>query len=195
VTTFSLIPNSVLISFLTITVAVALVGRIQVSIRSLYRRKRSGKITLILHGERYPKYHSSLIDREELQNRPNGEKIGPCDEYTVRQRTRHRNNTTVQKAFPKEVYTQHLEMPSLYADYNDNIDGIDVFDHLRSTNPMHRRQYLGGWRALFNFLMTVPLVNSYLLSGFRSTVPPLSQSEFQRQLIVKLLGFGENLLR
>jgi hypothetical protein len=137
----------------------------------------------------------ALIDREELQERPIGEKIGPRDEYTVRQRTRHRNNTTVQEAFPDGIYTRKLEMPSLYADYNDNMDGIDVFDHLRSTNPMHRRQCLGGWRALFNFLITVPLVNSYLLSGFRSTVPPLLQSEFRRQLILALLYRGEDLTK
>jgi hypothetical protein len=135
----------------------------------------------------------ALIDREELQDRPIGEKIGPRDEFTVRQRTRHRNNTTVQKAFPDGIYTRKLEMPSLYADYNDNMDGIDIFDHLRSTNPMHRRQCLGGWRALFNFLITVPLVNSYLLSGFRSTTVPLPQSEFRRQLIIKMLDIGEKI--
>jgi hypothetical protein len=132
----------------------------------------------------------SLFDREQLQDLLVGAKLGPHDEYTVRQRTRHRNNTMIQKAFTEGRYKQHLEMPTAYADYNDFMDGPDVHDHLKSTNPMHRRQRLGGWRALFNFLMKVALVNSYLLSGFRTAKPLRSQAEFRRQLVVALLSHG-----
>ncbi len=125
------------------------------------------------------------IDRLELQNMPVGAEIGPEGDYTNRQRTRHRSNNTVQQAFPQGKFKYNLEVPTCFADYNDNMNAVDNFDHLRSGNPGLRRQRLGAWRPLWNFLMNVTLVNSYLLwkKPRKNSVP----GEYRRLLSLRLL--------
>ena len=57
---------------------------------------------------------------------------------------------------------------------------VDQANQLRSYNPGLRRIRRGGWHALWNFIFNVVLVNSYLLSSYKSQV------EFWNALILAL---------
>jgi hypothetical protein len=66
---------------------------------------------------------------------------------------------------------------------------VDIADQLRSTNAGNRRIRRGGWHALWNFLFHVTIVNSYLLSDYKSA------SKFRVDLQAGLLARSSRLAR
>lgn len=74
-----------------------------------------------------------------------------------------------------------LRIPRVFDDYNHNMGGVDIADQLRGGMGGLRRIRKGGWRALWHFLFNLTLVNSFLLSDYKS------QFEFRNTLIYQLL--------
>ena len=78
-----------------------------------------------------------------------------------------------------------LAIPSIAADYNDHMNGVDISDHLRHNIRPNHRQRRGPARALtWGFLLSVALSNSFLLQrlGQPNWKPYKAQSRFLEAL-------------
>ena len=80
--------------------------------------------------------------------------------------------------------TKELRIPRVYNDYNHNMGSVDIADQLRESISGLRRIRKGGWRALWHFLLNLTLVNSFLISGYKT------QFDFRNALIRQLLERG-----
>ncbi|KJZ70015.1 hypothetical protein HIM_10596 [Hirsutella minnesotensis 3608] len=114
----------------------------------------------------------------------------------VKQRIRRRPNSLTkpqQKAIKREFADQpikQLPVPTVIAEYNDHMGGVDVGDQLRSylgfDHPMRR----GGWKAIaYGFLLDTVLINTYLLQKRGQPQWPAFQSQvsWRQQLIDELV--------
>lgn len=81
-------------------------------------------------------------------------------------------------------HTKDLRIPTVYDDYNHHMNSVDISDQLRVGMQCFRPIRKGGWRTLWHFLFNLTLVDSYLLSGFKS------QFEFRNALLGQLLKKG-----
>ena len=72
---------------------------------------------------------------------------------------------TARKAFGDSPI-KLMSIPKVFDDYNHYMGAVDVADQLRSYNPGLRRIRRGGWHALLNFMLSVVLVNSFILSSY-----------------------------
>ena len=95
---------------------------------------------------------------------------------------------TARKPFGSEP-RKDLPIPKFVDDYNHLMNQVDIADQLRSTNAGNRRIRRGGWHALWNFLFHVTIVNSYLLSDYKSA------SKFRVDLQAGLLARSSRLAR
>jgi hypothetical protein len=116
-----------------------------------------------------------------------GPEMDRQDQSIIRKRKRPKETSsaarTARKPFGNSS-TKDLRIPKVYDDYNYNMGGVDIADQLRGGMGGFRRIRRGGWRALWHFLLNLTLVNSFLLSGFKS------QFEFRNALIRQLLEKG-----
>jgi len=62
---------------------------------------------------------------------------------------------------------------------------VDQADQRRASNPGLRRIRRGGWHALWNFIFNVTLVNSFLLSDYK-TVYMQSIRSYSTSLILNI---------
>lgn len=90
---------------------------------------------------------------------------------------------TARKAFGNSP-TKDLPIPIVIDEYNHNMGSVDVADQLRGSMAGMRRIRKGGWRALWQFIFNLVVLNSFLLS--QST----SQFNFRNALIDQLLEKG-----
>ncbi len=90
---------------------------------------------------------------------------------------------TARKPFGSSAQKE-LPIPIFIDEYNHSMGHVDQADQLRSYNPGLRRIRRGGWHALWNFIFNMVLVNSYLLSSYKS------QAEFRNALILALFERG-----
>lgn len=87
----------------------------------------------------------------------------------VEQRIRKRPTTTQPRSRPiKQMFgtetVKDLSVPSVTAEYNDHMGGVDIGDQLRASEGLEHRIRQGPWRVLaLEFLLETSLVNSYLL--------------------------------
>ena len=103
---------------------------------------------------------------------------------------RKRPTTTKARARPiKREFSgkpvKFLQIPSVSADYNDNMGGVDIGDQLRASEGLQHRVYKGNWRALaWKFLLETCLVNSYLLQlrGQPNWQPYTDQRAWRQQV-------------
>ena len=88
-------------------------------------------------------------------------------EHRVRRRpttTQPRARPILQKFGIDPVKT--LEMPLIAADYNDQMNAVDIGDQLRQYNTYKHAICRGGWQAIaWTFLLDTTLINSYLLQA------------------------------
>ena len=86
-------------------------------------------------------------------------------------RIRRRPTTTQPRARPilqifsdKPIKT--LEIPSIAAEYNDNMNAVDIGDQLRQYLSNQHAVCKGNWRALaWSFLLETTLVNTFILQS------------------------------
>ncbi len=109
-------------------------------------------------------------------------------ETVIRKRKRP-NSTQPYSRQIKQKFGQmsvlQLCLPSIAADYNDRMNGVDRADHLRSIIRPRHRQRRGPARALtWDFLLLTALANSFILQlqGRPSWTPERSQSQWLRAL-------------
>ena len=93
--------------------------------------------------------------------------------------------------------TKELEIPELYDYYNHNILAIDVTDQLAASNSGRRRIKRGAWQAIDQWLLTVVLVNCYLVAFYSDIegerqIKFRSQQDFSMQIIDTLLEMGKD---
>jgi hypothetical protein len=116
-----------------------------------------------------------------------GEEMDTKGQTVIRKRKRPKETSsaarTARKPFGNSPI-KNLRIPTVYNDYNHNMGGVDIADQLREGMSGLRRIRRGGWRALWHFILNLTLVNSFLLSGFKS------QFEFRNALIRQLLEKG-----
>jgi hypothetical protein len=67
---------------------------------------------------------------------------------------------------------------------------VDQADQLRATNPGLRRVKRGGWHALWNFILNVTLVNSFLLSDYKEVSLLNHSLELQLAKFNRFVGSG-----
>lgn len=95
---------------------------------------------------------------------------GP-DQLVIRHRKRPATTSTSAKtarqAFGPDS-EKDLPIPKFVDDYNHYMGYVDQADQLRASNPGLRRIKHGGWHALWNFIFNVTLVNSFLLSDYKT---------------------------
>jgi hypothetical protein len=111
--------------------------------------------------------------------------------HEVTERLRHRPTTTAPYAQPiKQKFDNKGELklliPSVAADYNDLMNGVDISDHYRSNNTTDHRQRRGPARALaWSFLLTTAVANSFLLQklGQPAWKAYKAQSQWQQRLV------------
>jgi hypothetical protein len=124
------------------------------------------------------------------QNLKAGDRIG--ETIIVRNRKRPSHTSTCAKTSRAEFGnspTKLLPIPILFDDYNRYMGQIDVADQLRATNPGLRRIRRGGWRALWNFIFYIVLVNCFLVSKYKN------QIEFRTDLLNQLLEKSKETLK
>ncbi len=56
-----------------------------------------------------------------------------------------------------------LQFPSIFDEYNNNMNGVDIGDQLRAEVASHRRSRRGGQQPLTRFLLDVVIGNTFLL--------------------------------
>jgi hypothetical protein len=91
----------------------------------------------------------------------------------------------IQQKFGAEPVLR-LPVPSISADYNDQMGGVDIGDQLRAGKGLDHRVCRGNWRTLaWTFLLETALVNSYLLQlwGQPSWPRMTSQREWRQRII------------
>jgi hypothetical protein len=72
--------------------------------------------------------------------------------------------------------------------YNHHMGAVDRADQLRSYNTVFRALRQEPWHALFNFLLDVSTVNSFLLSDYKKRIAKFrSPAEFRIALTHNLL--------
>jgi hypothetical protein len=110
-------------------------------------------------------------------------------ETIVRKRKRP-NSTQPHSRSIKQKFGSHsvlqLSLPSIAAHYNDNMNAVDIADHLRSNMHSDHRQRRGPGRTLtWSFLLATALANSFLLQlkGRPAWTPYRSQSRWQQALV------------
>jgi hypothetical protein len=110
------------------------------------------------------------------------------------ERIRRRPTTTqprarsIQQKFGAEPVLR-LPVPSISADYNDRMGGVDIGDQLRAEGGLDHRVCRGNWRAIaWTFLLETALVNSYLLQlrGQPSWPRITSQREWRQRIVREL---------
>lgn len=67
---------------------------------------------------------------------------------------------------------------------------VDQADQLRATNPGLRRIKRGGWHALWNFILSVALGNSFLLSDYKEVSLLNHSLELQLAMFNRFVGSG-----
>jgi hypothetical protein len=95
---------------------------------------------------------------------------GP-DQLVIRHRKRPSTKSTSAKtahqAFGPDL-EKDLPIPKFVDDYNHYMGSVDQADQLRSSNSGLRRIKHSSWHALWNFIFNVTLVNSFLLSDYKT---------------------------
>ena len=88
------------------------------------------------------------------------------------------------EAFGDEI-VKDMEIPVLIDEYNHHMDGVDIFDQLKSyhdTLRIHRKT----WRPLFSYLLEIALINSFKLSSFSDSTE--SKRSGHRHYLLKLVA-------
>ena len=114
------------------------------------------------------------------------------------------NSQVVRKVFEDKV-RKMLLISQIIDDYNQNMNGVDRADHLRSSIVSHR---VGNrtWLPLLYWLLDVTKTNSYLLykhhyeeklSAFYRDLPEkmLAHREFQEELALQLIQDGYQIMK
>ena len=97
--------------------------------------------------------------------------------HEVQVRTRKRPTTTNPRARPIQRFfgaqpVKELAVPSISAEYNDYMNGVDIGDQLRTEEGLDHRICKGPWRALaWGFLLDVCIANSFLLQLWKRPSP------------------------
>ncbi|KJZ79241.1 hypothetical protein HIM_01392 [Hirsutella minnesotensis 3608] len=108
-------------------------------------------------------------------------------EERIRRRptTTHPRARPIQQKFGAEPVLR-LPVPSISADYNDQMGRVDIGDQLRAGEGLDHRVRRGNWRTIaWAFLLETALVNSYLLQLWGQPSWPRITSQPQDK------GFGQ----
>lgn len=86
-------------------------------------------------------------------------------------------------------FKKKLKIPKIIDDYNNNMNGVDVADQLRSyysTQKMTQRT----WMALFFWLLDTAIINSYRIT--RTLGLTQEHKEFRLELVWSLVNFAND---
>lgn len=81
-------------------------------------------------------------------------------------------------------------MPSIAAQYNDQMGAVDIGDQLRASEGFDHRVHKGNWRVIaWKFLLETSLVNSFLLQRFKDPAwgSIRRQVDWRQRLVDELL--------
>ena len=98
---------------------------------------------------------------------------------------------TARKPFAEDEHEKELPLHRFLDDYNHHMNHVDQADQLRCYT-MNLRHTYKGWKALFQYVFNVILVNCYLLS-YHTNVEPyrarfINQTRFRTVLIDSLIN-------
>ena len=107
--------------------------------------------------------------------------------YINRERKKPRststNAATTRRVFAAGQDRQVFPIPAAVDDYNNNMNGVDIADQLRSSYPTQLKA-LRNWLPLFFWLLDTSIVNSFIL--YRLEKPNASHRTFRIELATHL---------
>jgi hypothetical protein len=110
------------------------------------------------------------------------------DQLVIRHRKRPATTSTLAKT-ARQAFgpnpEKDLPIPKFVDDYNHYMGYVDQADQRQASNPGLRRIRRGGWHAVWNFIFNVILVNSFLLSDYK-TVYMQSIRSYSTSLILNI---------
>lgn len=94
----------------------------------------------------------------------------------------------IQRFFANQP-VKEVQIPQVGVDYNNEMNGVDQGDQLRSNLGFDHRICKGGWQAIaWTFLLDVALINTYLLQlRGQPDWKPITSQRAWRQLILEAL--------
>ena len=118
--------------------------------------------------------------------------IHKMTDYVNRERKKPRststNAATTRRAFAPGQERQVFPIPTIVDDYNNNMNGVDIADQLRSSYPTQLKA-LRNWLPLFFWLLDTTIVNSFIL--YRLERPHSRHRTFRTDLAHSLLALSQ----